>query len=136
MVQDPMMNTFLSLLLIVGVLGGVLYFVKRIAIKSRQKNKDGLGMEVISRFALQPKTNLFVIKVGKKKLLIGANEHTISTLADLTDEAENITKSTQRRTSNPEKQVQNKVLSFNQKENELVDNLSFKAFLNQTFKKS
>ena len=130
MFEDPIMNTFFSLIVLVAVLGGVLIAVKRIVLKQRNTKHNAEGIEVLSKIPLQPKTNLFVVKVGGKKLLIGANDNSINTLADLTN------------SSIAKRQEQNKKIITGQKQQTTVskpqidpENLSFKTFLNQTFKK-
>jgi flagellar biosynthetic protein FliO len=136
MFKDPIMNTFFSLFLIVAVLGFVLFIVKRYAIKMKKNKPDGMEMEVVSRIALQQKTHLFIVKAGNKKLLIGSNEHSINTLADLTEEKpipQGIP--VNKNTKIPAQRAIQKFKNQTQSENAIIDNLSFKKFLTQTFRK-
>jgi len=127
MFNDPIWNTFASLLLLVGVLAGILFYVKKIALKYSKNKFNATGVEILSKMPLQTKTNLYIIKVNNKKLLIGVTENSIQTLADLTDEND----------------LQQQITYKNRKENiaptkktNIEDNLSFKAFLNQAFRRS
>jgi flagellar biogenesis protein FliO len=85
MMDDSLLHSFLSLVGLVAVLGIALYLVKRYAKKAKKK-ANSIELELISKLPVQPKTNLFIIKAGPKTLLIGASDHNITTLADLTED--------------------------------------------------
>ena len=137
MFQDPIVNTFFSLALIVAVLVIALLLVKKFAIKAKKIKSGNLGLEVISKISLQPKNNLYIIRVGNRKLLIGANEHHISAIADLStaNRKQSATKQNGfvQNDIDVKKEFEKKVASDLQKS---ADKLSFKAFLNSAFRKS
>jgi len=129
MLNDPILNTFFSLLLIVAVLAGILFYVKKLALKYSKNKFNSTGVEILSKIPLQPKTNLFVVKVYNKKLLIGVSENSIQTLAEITDEGDIKPQLINKKL----KSVKSKAST---KELRLEDSLSFREFLNQTFRRS
>lgn len=137
MFQDPIVNTFFSLAIIVAVLIIALLLIKKFAIKAKKNKSSNFGLEIISKISLQPKSNLYVVKVGNRKLLIGANEHHISAIADLSKISSNQKASKQdlglKKEIDVSKEFNKKVASDLQKS---ADKLSFKAFLNSAFRKS
>ena len=130
-----MINTFFSLILVVAALGVVLFIVKRYALKAKRMKPDGMGLEVVSRIALQPKTHIYIVKAGKKKLLIGANEHSINTLADLTEYKTTQTLAKMQK-GIPAKEAVRKFKQQSTKPQPDENSLSFRNFLNQAFRKS
>jgi flagellar biogenesis protein FliO len=121
-------TTFMMLLLIVGVLGVVLFFVKKFAKKAQKKISGGVELQVVSRIALQQKSHLCIVKADKRLLLIGVTDNNISILSDLTDDpkAKNFAKTTAGDLA--------KLQGENTPIKESLENdLSFKSFLKQAF---
>ena len=134
MFADPMFKTFMSLVLCVGVLGGIMLFLKKFSRRGKKSKNGGPEMQVLSRVSLQPKSHLFIVKAGDKTLLIGATDHNISNIAELSDESKSI---------NSVKSAFPTVSSVGiPKERAMVskpkikDTLSFKSFLADTLAKS
>lgn len=142
--SPEILQAFLTLSIIVLALGGLLLLVKKFVKKSRE-NKVGLDIQIVSKIALSPKNNLFVIKVEDKTLLIGATDHNISTLKDLSEEGDLnnsavLNTGTQNRALLKPKQkeeyppsIQRVNRSLNQ--SELEKQLTFGAFLKSAFSK-
>lgn len=85
MIENTIIKAFLILAASVLGIWVLFYFLKKITGKYRNINNP-IGLQVISKVTIHPKTHLFVVKAGSKFLLIGASDHSISTLADLTEE--------------------------------------------------
>lgn len=47
-------------------------------------------IHILERFGLEPRKALYIIKVGKKQMLLGVSENQISKLADLDDVIESL----------------------------------------------
>lgn len=84
MPEESILKAFLTLGVVVAALGIVLYVIKKYASKAK-KATGGMNIQVVSKISLQPKTHLFIVNAGKKTLLLGATDHGVNTLADLTD---------------------------------------------------
>jgi len=82
MFDDSIVNAFVSLILVVGAMGLILFLLKKY-IKKHKKARNNLNLEILSRTSLTPKNHLFVVKVEGKTLLLGATEHNITTLTEL-----------------------------------------------------
>jgi flagellar biogenesis protein FliO len=80
-----LLRAFFTLICCVAGLGALLFFVKKYVGRSKQKLQS-LNLEIISRVSLQQKNHLYVVRAGTKTLLIGVSDHSVSTLADLTEE--------------------------------------------------
>lgn len=80
-----LLRAFATLIGVSAALGGILFLVKKFASKSRKKI-GGMNLEVISRVALQPKQQLYVVRAAEKILLIGATDQSINILSDLSGE--------------------------------------------------
>jgi flagellar biogenesis protein FliO len=81
MFENALLRSFFSLLLLVGVLGFILYLIKRIARKSRLKNQKG-DLFIESRVSLSPKAHLYIVHANNKKLLLGVTDHHVSLVHD------------------------------------------------------
>ncbi len=138
MFEDPIVNAFVSLTALVALMGGLLLVVKKYAAKTRTKKNGGLGLEVISRIALQPKTHLYIVKAAGKILLIGANDHSVTALADLSKNiaAAKQKQKTEKKTSYGEIDKEKDLINKRLNNIEDKDSLSFKSFIASAFKNS
>ncbi len=135
MFDETLIKSFLILIVCVAGIGGLFYALKKYSRKA-MASSDTIGMEVLSRLSLMPKNQLFVVKAGKKTLLIGVSEKNISTLADLTDEdIQNFPSNTSLRKAN-KTIANNKVPSGLANMASESDSLTFSSFLKSTFSKS
>ena len=86
--EEPILQAFFSMGIVVVALLLILYFLKKYA-KNRKINAGELGIEIVSKTSILPKSHLFVIKAENRTLLVGAGESGVSLIADLTDEQAN-----------------------------------------------
>lgn len=75
----------LGLLIVVGLIMGVWYVMKRIQ-RSRYPALEGTGSELIAVLAttpLGPNRALHIVRVGEQVVLVGATDHAVQTVAHL-----------------------------------------------------
>lgn len=72
------------LLLLLGALYGLLWFVKKVGMNKgfRGKKGDQLTLQVEERFHLAPKKQLVVVRFLNKRLLLGVTDHQINLLSE------------------------------------------------------
>jgi flagellar biogenesis protein FliO len=85
MFDSSVLQSFLPLILLVGFLGGVLFLLKKLSLKAKSKKSEFI-LNVISKTTIQPKTHLYIVQAASRFLLLGVSDHSVTTLADLTDE--------------------------------------------------
>ena len=73
-------------LVCIGAVLVIKYLLPRTHFARRAKDSR---IEVIERFALEPKKNLYVLKVDYKLILIGTTENSLSSLLELGDSEQN-----------------------------------------------
>ncbi len=133
--DDTMIKAFFTLGISVAVIALILFFVKKMVIK-KNLSSSGIELKVISRITLQPKTHLYIVKADEKTLLIGANDHAINLVSDLTDDptfggAVDIRENNDLRKELARQAKEEEKIKF-----EMEKNLSFGSFLMSAFKKS
>ncbi|MBS1538087.1 MAG: flagellar biosynthetic protein FliO [Bacteroidetes bacterium] len=84
MIDETLLRAFLTLLLCVAALGVVLFIVKRYSSKIAPQ-RTSLDLKAIGRLPLH-KGAVYAIQVGNRTLLIGATEHSINLLTDITED--------------------------------------------------
>ena len=82
MIDENLLQAFMTLMLCVLGLGVILYFVKRYTAKIAPQTQT-VSMKVLGRLPL-PKANIYTIQAGDRILIIGTTDHSITTLADIT----------------------------------------------------
>lgn len=87
--EEPILQAFFSMGIVVIALLLILYFLKKYT-KKRKINAGELGIEIVSKTSILPKSHLFVIKAENRTLLIGAGDAGVSLIADLTEEQANV----------------------------------------------
>ena len=70
------------LLLIIVLLGGVLWFVKKYSYQSRTANNLGVDVNVISSKMILPKKYISLVKVKDRLLVLGISESSINLLKE------------------------------------------------------
>jgi flagellar protein FliO/FliZ len=86
-----LIKAFIPLLLLVGLLYGVLVFVKKYGIKFKGKNDlSSLKIKVLSNQMIMPKRFISVVKIEDKKLVLGISEHSITLLKELNSEVNDL----------------------------------------------
>lgn len=137
MIEESILNAFLSLMGIILLLGGVLFALKKVA-KNKPKNKNSIDLEIMSKLAINAKTHLFVVKAGEKTLLIGTSDHNVTTLSELDNHSVDVPEYVSNDLnilSHALQQKSQKQLSRPQI-NLAKNPLSFGSFLRSTFKKN
>lgn len=82
------LKLFFPLLLIVGLLYGVLLFVKKYQFKKSKISSDNL--KLLTTMMLMPKKYLSVVKVNNKILILGVSEQSITLLKEMNEEELNL----------------------------------------------
>ena len=72
----------LPLLLIIVLLGGVLWFVKKYSYQSRTTTNFGVDVNVLSSKMILPKKYISVVKVKDRLLVLGISESSINLLKE------------------------------------------------------
>ncbi len=83
--NEPILQAFISLSVVVGLLIAVLLIIKKL-IKNRGSKANSLDLQIISKVSIMPKSHLFVVKAENRTLLIGATDHNISLISDLSSD--------------------------------------------------
>lgn len=86
--EESILQAFFSMGIVVVALLLILYLLKKYS-KKRKLNSGELGIEIVSKTSILPKSHLFVIKAENRTLLIGAGDAGVSLIADLTEEQSN-----------------------------------------------
>lgn len=112
----------ISAFLVLIVLASI---VIRRFVTERKIGNVGVRFKIISKLPLNSKSQLFIIQIGNRYLLIGASENNVSAIADLTKvinfENNSLMQANQVGFTPPSSQS---------------NSLSFKEFIKETFKKS
>ena len=77
------LQAFIPLILIVVLLYGVLFYIKRKGFRLRPIATSKHGIEVISTQPIMPKKYLSLIKVKDKVLVVGMTENSITLLKEI-----------------------------------------------------
>ena len=118
MFEDPLINAFATLIITVGVVAGLLFMVKKYSPKFTNTSFSNKQIRIESKQALSSKSFLYIINVEGKRILVGANDNSISNITELESEY-----------------IKNENQSVVVPE-EIKDDLSFSNFLKQSFNKN
>ena len=77
------LKAFLPLVLIVGLLYGVLFFVKKYGISFKGKKFNTVPIDVLNSQMIMPKKFISVVRVENNLLVLGVSEHSITLLKEL-----------------------------------------------------
>ena len=83
----PWVQTLLALALVVALIFGVRFVLKRFSALGGPVGSSG-AVEVLARSALSPKERLFVVRFGRRVLLLGSAPGGLTTLSEITDAEE------------------------------------------------
>lgn len=78
-----LIQAFVPLIVIIALLYGVLYFIKKKGFRLKPVASSKHGIEVISTQPIMPKKYLSLIKVKDKVLVVGITENTMSLLKEI-----------------------------------------------------
>lgn len=126
--EGTMLQSLLTLTAGVGIIGLMFYLLKKYTLKA-QNSSGKMDLKVISKLPLQPKSSLFVVEAGDKKLLIGVSEKNINLISELSDENSEQASELKKTTS---KNLPAKIKASDMQNPEA---LSFKSFLKSTMTK-
>ncbi len=76
-------KTIIPLLLIVGLLYGVLVFVKKYGISIKGGKQGSVNINILNSQMIMPKKFISVVQVEDKLLVLGVSEHSITLLKEL-----------------------------------------------------
>ncbi|HUU83358.1 MAG TPA: flagellar biosynthetic protein FliO [Phycisphaerae bacterium] len=79
-------NGLLSLALVLAIIGGAAYLVRRLVPSMRMLN--GGAIEILGRNHLTPKQSLALVHVGQRVVLVGVSPERINTLCEITSPEE------------------------------------------------
>ena len=83
-------KAFVPLILIVGLLYAVLYFVRKNGITIKGKKSSLVKIEVLSTQSIIPKKYISVVRVQDKFLILGISDNSVSLLKEIEGIDENI----------------------------------------------
>ena len=127
------LQTFVVLILAVGVIAGIMLLVKKISNK-RMEQRSTINLNVISKITLQPKNHLFVVRAANKLLVLGVTDTSINILTEINADDENSDPANTPQLDTTE--LLQKVIKKQGTSNvsELQNDLSFMNFLKSSFK--
>lgn len=76
-------KAIIPLLVIVGLLYGVLFFIKKYGVSFKGKRNGSVNINVLSSQMIMPKKYISVVRVDDKLLVLGVSENSISLLKEL-----------------------------------------------------
>jgi flagellar biogenesis protein FliO len=79
------LRTLLSLAAIVALMLGLAYLVKKYLHAGKGVRRSLIDVELLGHRSLQPRTAVYVIKVLNRVIVVGASEHGMQTLSEITD---------------------------------------------------
>lgn len=121
---DPnILNAFLTLMGSVTVLGLILFLMKKITLKFKNKSNEN-NLEIVSKLNLSPKNSIWTIKVHDKLLVLGVSEKNINLLTEIDNKT-----SSNNKIENSNLLTKSKPLTKTEKISEINNDLSFKEFL-------
>ena len=77
------LKALVPLLFIVGLLYGVLWFVKKYGVSVRGKGKSKVPVTVLSSQMIMPKKFISIVEIQNKLLVLGVSENSITLLKEL-----------------------------------------------------
>ena len=80
---SDLLNGFIPLLVIFGLLYGILYFVKKFSFSAKSKVSKNFSVNLISNQMILPKKYISVVRVKDKILVLGVSETSINLLKEL-----------------------------------------------------
>lgn len=81
-------KAFIPLLFIVGLLYGVLVFIRRYGVNGKGKKSGSVSIDVISSQMIMPKKYISVVRVEDRLLVLGVSEQSITLLKELEQTAQ------------------------------------------------
>jgi flagellar biogenesis protein FliO len=79
------LRTLLSLAAIVALMLGLAYVLKKYLHTGKGSRRSLVEVELLGHRSLQPRTAVYVLKVLNRVIVVGASEHGMQTLSEITD---------------------------------------------------
>lgn len=121
MFENPLINAFATLIITVGVVAVLLYFVKKYSGKFTNTSFSQKSIKIESKQAISTKSYLFIVNIEGRRFVIGANDNSITKISELDSNFDNSTQS-------------NKIKE-EELPKELQEDISFSNFLKQSLLK-
>lgn len=80
------LKTFLPLILLVGLLYGILYYVRKSGLRINGKSKSPFSINILNTQMILPKKYISVIKIKDKLIVLGISDQSISVLKEFDDD--------------------------------------------------
>ena len=80
-----LLKTLFSLVAVLGLMFGVVWFLKKYVYRGRSGSSSQIEIEVLGHRSLQPKRSVVVLKVMHKVIVVGMSEHGMQTLTEIAD---------------------------------------------------
>ncbi len=121
MFENPLINAFATLIITVGVVAVLLYFVKKYSGKFTSTSFSQKSIKIESKQALSSKSFLFIVNIEGRRFVIGANDNSISKISELDSNFDNSTQTNKTKEEELPKELQ--------------EDISFANFLKQSLLK-
>ena len=121
MFENPLINAFATLIITVGVVAVLLYFVKKYSEKFTSTSFSHKSIKIESKQALSSKSFLFIVNIEGRRFVIGANDNSISKISELDSNFDNSTQTNKTKEEELPKELQ--------------EDISFANFLKQSLLK-
>ena len=82
-----LVKTLFALIAVLGLMFVVVLALKKLFLVGPRKGAEVVDIEILSQKMLQPKRQLYVVKVLNTVLVLGSTEHGIHALGEINDEA-------------------------------------------------
>jgi flagellar biogenesis protein FliO len=82
-----LVKTLFALVAVLGLMFVVVFALKKFFIVGPKKGTEVVDIEILSQRMLQPKRQLYVVKVMNTVLVLGSTEHGIHALGEINDES-------------------------------------------------
>lgn len=120
-----LMNAFISMMGLVSILALALFYLKKASKKYSIRNTGGI--KIIERTPISPKSQLIIVEIAGKFLLLGVTEQNINVIKELEYNNSDNEKFKFKKT--------NSLTSANETNINTIEDVSFKTFLKATFQK-
>lgn len=125
--DDAVLNSLLMMMIAVGFLGAILFFLKKVSKKMNDK-KGSSAIKIITKLPITSKSSIMLIEVKNQEFLISVTDNSINLLSDFENGAiEDIKDVVSSNIDSTEKETQ---------KDEDSPHLSFSSFLKSNFKKN
>lgn len=83
MFENPLINAFATLIITVGVVALLLYFVKKYSGKFTNNVFTNKQIKIEAKQALSTKTYVYIVNIEGRRFALGANDNSITKITEL-----------------------------------------------------